>query len=252
MTAHDALHGDLLEFPLDILLRTLEVGRRTGVLQIEDGSNIWFSEGRIYLVTSPSGAPIATVLYGAGVGTADELRARLQPGNGQSALRHILNRQPEVEEALRILLHEHTLNGLFELLMPSQLRFKFEPGHHHPLGEELAEDTSALLEQARQRLDVWRRIARRIPSTSARFAMVSELPKGERARRVSADDWRFLALIDGTRTVADLIEHVGDTPFRVCSGLYRLLLEGLIVELPNRTPSSRDQEPAMAAAYASR
>lgn len=236
--SEDALHGDLHEFPLDALLHTLESSRRTGVLRIEGGSDVWFSDGRTYLVTSPSGAPIASVLYGAGAGGADDLHTMLQPGVGHSALHHILARKPGIEERLRVLLHEYMLNGLFELLVPSHRRFTFDPGRYHPLGDELAENTSALLEQARQRLDVWRRIAGRIPSTSARFAMVIELPDGARERRVSADDWRYLALANGTRTVADLIEDLGETPFRVCSVLYRLLLEGLIVELPGTVPSS--------------
>lgn len=245
--SEDALHGDLHEFPLDALLRTLEAGRRTGVLHIEGGSDVWFSDGRTYLVTSPSGAPIASVLFGAGAGSAEELQALLQPGvRRHSALHHILGHRPGIEETLRVLLHEYILNGLFELLVPSRRRFTFDPGRCHPLGDELAQETNALLEQAQQRLDVWRRIAARIPSTSARFAMVTELPDGGSQRRVSADDWRYLALANGTRTVADLIEDLGETPFRVCSVLYRLLLEGLIVELPAREqPSSRADEPSV-------
>ena len=244
--SEDALHGDLHEFPLDALLRTLETGRRTGVLHIEGGSDVWFSNGRTYLVTSPSGAPIASVLFGAGAGTAEELQALLRPGVRHSALHHILVDRPGIEKTLRVLLHEYILNGLFELLVPSRRRFTFDPGRCHPLGNELAQETSALLEQAQQRLDVWRRIAARIPSTSARFAMVTELPDQGGQRRVSVDDWRYLALANGTRTVADLIEDLGETPFRVCSVLYRLLLEGLIVELPAREPlSSRADEPSV-------
>ncbi len=242
VVSEDALHGDLHEFPLDALLQALAAGRRTGVLHVEGGSDVWFSDGWIYLVTAPSGPPVASVLYGAGAGPAQELSALLQPGGGHSALRTILGRKPEIEKTLRILLHEYMLNGLFELLVPSQLRFTFDPGQKHPLGDELAEDTVAVLEHAQRRLEIWRRIAGRIPSTSARFTIAAELPNGAGDRRISADDWRYLAMANGTRTVADLIEDLGESPFRVCSVLYRLLLEGLIVELPKATSTSRSRE----------
>lgn len=234
----DALHGDLREFPLNALLGTLESSRRTGVLQIEDGSDIWFSYGRIYLVTSPSSAPVEAVLYGAGAGPADEIRSRLKPNVTRSALQHILAHKPEMEPTLRILLHEYILNGLFELLVPSRLRFNFDPGRYHPLGDELAEDTTELLGQAQSRLDVWRRIAARIPSTSARFVMARRLPNGARDRVIDADDWLLLALLDGRRSVEDLVTTTGRTPFQVCSTLYRLLLEGLVEEPTEPTAKS--------------
>ena len=48
---------------------------------------------------------------------------------------------------------------------------------------------------------------------------------------MTADEWRYLSLLDSHRSVADVITETGESAFRVCTSLYRLLLEGLIEEV---------------------
>lgn len=213
-------------------MRSLESRKRTGTLTVAGGSEIWFSHGRVYLATTAGGSPLSAVLYGADVGALTEIEALFaMPETEATVLDQILSGRPESEPLIRRLLHEYNLNSLFELLVPTESAFTFEAERHHRLGTRLASDTGTLLAQAEHRVEIWRRIASRIPSTSASFRLTPALPDSNFERLVSADEWQYLACLNGKNTVADVITITGESAFRVCSTLYRLLLERLIEEV---------------------
>lgn len=213
-------------------MRSLESRKRTGALTLGDGSEIWFSEGRVYLASTAHGTPLSAVLYGADVGSLNDIEALFaMPDTEASALDQVLAHKPDSEPLIRRLLHEYNLNSLFELLVPTEAVFTFEAERHHRIGDRLASDTTTLLAQAEHRVEIWRRIASRIPSTSAVFRLAPTLPDSNFERLVSATEWQYLACLDGKNTVADVITMTGESAFRVCSTLYRLLLERLIDEV---------------------
>jgi hypothetical protein len=213
-------------------MRSLESRRRSGALTVAGGSEIWFADGRVYLATTGRGSSLSAVLYGADVAPLEEIEAMFaQPESAESVIDQILNERPDSEPLVRRLLHEFNLNSLFELLVPSDAVFTFENERSHRLGSRLASDTGTLLAQAEHRVDIWRSIASRIPSTTAAFRLAPSLAGGDFERVVTADEWQYLAQLDGRNTVVDVITHTGESAFRVCSTLYRLLLEGLIEEV---------------------
>lgn len=231
LASEEALQGNLRDFPLASLLRSLESRKRTGALTIDGGSEIWFSDGRVYLAATAGGSPLSAVLYGADVGSLVDIEELFAQGDAEAAvLDQVLRARPDTEPLIRRLLHEYNLNSLFELMVPSELDFSFESDRRHRLGDRLASDTSTLMAQAEHRVEIWRRIASRIPSTTARFRLASSLPDCKFERLVTADEWQYLALLNGQNTVADLITQTGESAFRVCSTLYRLLLEQLVEE----------------------
>lgn len=227
----EALQGKLSDFPLAALMRSLESRKRTGALSLANGGEIWFSDGRVYLSTVPDGPPLSAVLFGADVGTLDEIETMFADSEDRgSVLDRVLADRPEREPLIRRILHEYNLNTLFELLVPSDDAFSFESGRSHRLGDKLAVDTGNLLSQAEHRIEIWRMIASRIPSTSTTFRLATSLSDGRFERTVSADEWQYLARLDGRTSVAEVITSTGESAFRVCSTLYRLLLEGLLEE----------------------
>lgn len=228
----EALQGRLSDFPLAALMRSLESRKRTGALSLANGGEIWFSDGRVYLATTRDGSPLSAVLYGADVGTLDEIGGLFaEVDDTESVLDRVLATRPDREPLIRRLLHEYNLNTLFELLVPSDDVFSFESGRSHRLGDRLAVETGTLLAQAEHRIEIWRMIAGRIPSTSTTFRLAPTLADGRFERVVSADEWQYLARLDGRTSVAEVITSTGESAFRVCSTLYRLLLEGLIEEI---------------------
>ncbi len=229
--------GSLDVTALPALLRSLADAERTGVLRIEGGPEVWLHQGRTCLALTPTSPDLAKVLFDGDLGSPEAIAAALrQPpgadGHGPSGVDRLLAERPEAEAAVKLLIREVSLNTLFELLVPSRAGYRFEAGLVHPLGARFADDTRTLLAAARQRVEIWRRIAARIPSTAAVFVLAPELPEAQEERLVTVDEWRFLARLDGRHSVADLIAETGQSAFRVCSSLYRLLLEELITEAP--------------------
>lgn len=229
------------------MLSTVAEQELTGVLRIDAGGEIWVVGGRTCLATTLGGPDLARVLFDSGIGSAEAIAEALTPssdpadraapasgpeagGSEPSALDRLLAARPDAVPALERVLHEHSLNSLFEMLVPSQAEFRFDPGVVHPLGDRFTTDTGELVAKAQQRLEIWRRIAARIPSTSAVFSLARSLPDQLDQRLVTAEEWRFLSLLDGRNTVADIINETGESAFRVCSSLYRLLLENLVEE----------------------
>lgn len=228
--AEDVFSGTLADLPLDVVLGTLAQHAQTGVLRVdttEPASSIWVYEGRIYYVEKPGGHEAVAVLFGGGVGSIEEIEALLSRGDAVAGL---AAGGVDASSALARLLHEHNLNLLFELLVPSKASFAFEPGVLHPVGPHFAEDAAELVDQAKRRLEIWSEIASSIPNTGAIFTLSPQLPDGADERLVTADEWRYLSLLDGRRTVADVISLTQMSAFRVVSALYRMLLEGLIEE----------------------
>jgi hypothetical protein len=230
-TAEDGLDGNLGATPLPVLLSTFAGEGRSGKLEIDGGSGIWLTTGRVYLASTASSPDLAKVLYDSKVGPPEVIDAALGTrSDGTAGLDVLLAQSPEAAPTLQRLLHEYNLNSLFEMLVPSDAAFRFRSGARHPLGDRFAEDTLDLLAKAQHRVEIWRRIATRIPSTAAVFVMAERLPEEIDERVVSTDEWRFLAMLNGRNTVADVINGTGESAFRVCSTLYRFLLEDMIVE----------------------
>lgn len=228
--AEDLFSGTLAELPLDAVLASLAQHGRTGVLRVgttDPASEIWIDQGRLYYIDKPGGHEPVAVLFGGGVGSVEEIEGLLQRGDAAAGL---AAGGADQTSALGRLLHEHNLNLLFELLVPSQAAFEFEADQVHPVGPHFAEDIGELVDQAKRRLEIWAEIAGSIPNTGAIFTLAQQLPDNADERMVTADEWRYLSLLDGRRTVADVISLTQMSAFRVVSALYRMLLEGLIEE----------------------
>lgn len=223
------LQGSLATTPLPALLARVAGQRFTGALVIENRGDVWLADGRTYLATTPTSPDLSAVLADP-VSSTPSAAPPAPAGAPGVSVDDIVVQHPGVENYLRRLLHEHSLNALFEILVATDATYRIEPGVTHPIGPRFAEDTGELVAKAEQRLGIWRRIATRIPTTGAVFTLSTALPPGTEERVITADEWRFLSRLDGRNTVADIVTDTGESAFRVCSVLYRLLLEGLVVE----------------------
>ncbi len=225
--------NDIAEGAIGDALRPLAAKGFTGVLRATRSGEVvgeaWLAGGRLYLATTPSSDDLAGVAFGADVGTLGELQAMLSdPTNDATAA--LADRYPAAVPTLGRLLHEHNLTALFEMMVAGSSSFTTEPLTLHPIGPRFAESVDDLLGQAERRLMIWRDIASRIPATSIRFKLAPALPQGVEERVFNADEWRYLALIGGGRSVAELIDDTGERAFRIMTSLYRLLLEGVITD----------------------
>src|SRR5207237_8736392 len=116
-----------------------------------------------------------------------------------------------------------------------------EPG---PDDVGVALGVEPIVNDARGRLDSWDHACRVIPSPETVLA----LPVAVRDDpHVSRGEWALLALVDGRRTVADLVALAGRGDFAVVSQLAALVERGLLTV---RTPDSEEGALALARRHA--
>jgi hypothetical protein len=218
------------------VLRQLAERRASGLLRIGAVGEVWLDEGRVYLANGPESPPLFEVLYAADIADPERLRVMCDEADrgGGTVLDRLAAVDPGSQARVRRMLYEHVQAALFELMVPSTEPLEFEAGAHHVLGARFGQPADELLDVVQRRVELWRRIAELIPSTASRFRLSGRLPSGRAELVVTADEWPFVALLDGRRTVAELITETGDSAFRVCSLLYRLLLEGVIEPVEGR------------------
>jgi hypothetical protein len=127
--------------------------------------------------------------------------------------------------AARDLATEQASDAVFELLRWPNGEFAFVMDEADPddVGASIAvEDVVA---EANRRLAAWQELADSVPSLDAVVSIVAT-PTAEPA--FSREEWALLSLVNGTRTVGDLVSLAGTGEFVVASALAHLAERGLV------------------------
>lgn len=131
--------------------------------------------------------------------------------------------------------------AVYALAIWSRGDFKFEPGiatEHRTISKS---NTNLLMEAAR-RLDEWRVLSKKIPSTE----MVPEFVVQENREgqiNLNTSEWLILSKIDGARSIKQIAQHSGLSVFDAAKILYGLIATGLIrlresANTPNAAPKA--------------
>ena len=127
--------------------------------------------------------------------------------------------------AARELASEQAADAVFELLRWPNGEFAFVMDEEDPddVGASLAvEDVVA---EANRRLSAWQELEDSVPSLDAVVSVVAA-PAAEPA--FSREEWGLMALVNGTRTVSDLVALAGTGEFVVVAALAALAERGLV------------------------
>jgi hypothetical protein len=116
--------------------------------------------------------------------------------------------------------------AVFALAIWNQGEFRFEPGVATDARTITKNNTNLLMEAAR-RLDEWRVLSKKIPSTDSipEFAV---LENREGQINLNTSEWMILAKIDGRRSIKTIATGSGLSVFDVSKILYGLITTGLI------------------------
>jgi hypothetical protein len=137
--------------------------------------------------------------------------------------------------------------AVYALAMWSQGDFRFDPGVASELRTISKTNTNLLMEAAR-RLDEWRVLSKKIPSTD----MVPEFVIQEHRDgqiNLNTSEWLILSKIDGHRSVKEIAAATRLTAFDAAKILYGLVATGLIRLRPAAAGSSSgNAAPAKSAA----
>ncbi|HEV2146134.1 MAG TPA: DUF4388 domain-containing protein [Longimicrobiaceae bacterium] len=237
-----AIKGSLKEASLPDVLQLLAMGQKTGCLSVTDRSNFgytYFDRGRItYASIVNRRDRLGDLLVKNGLLAPAVLAAAVeeQVRDPQTRLGEILIRRgaitrEQLEQYIRVQIEE----AVYYLFTWSQGSFYFEAEQRPPEGAMLVSinPENLLLEGAR-RIDEWSLIEKKISSLDLIFEM-------DRARPMDGVDLtdeqrKIVPLVDGKRTVHEVVEESGLVEFDVGKALFGLIQAGFAHPVGLRRP----------------
>jgi hypothetical protein len=144
--------------------------------------------------------------------------------------------------------------AVYALAIWSQGDFRFDPGASTQLRTISKSNTNLLMEAAR-RLDEWRVLSKKIPSTDlVPEFMVQENREGQ--INLNTSEWLILSKIDARRSIKAIAAACGLSVFDAAKILYGLIATGLIrlrdAGAPGAAPARPSPKPAAAPQPAAR
>jgi hypothetical protein len=226
------LEGTLDAFSLPDIFQLLSYTKKTGALHLHRGDRhgvVHLRGGAVTGARSDVGRQeLGRRLVGSGLVDDEALASAAeqiaeQPGSG---LARLLVEKAGLDPAhVAGLAAEQATDAVFDLLRWSDGDFSFVVDEPDPddLGASLPVD--AVVEEGRRRLALWGSLVESVPAPAA-VLRLHPVPPADPT--VSRDEWSLLSLVDGHRTVADLVALAGRGEYAVVSLLAGLVACGLL------------------------
>ncbi|MDQ1665945.1 MAG: hypothetical protein QOH75_1976, partial [Actinomycetota bacterium] len=226
------LEGSLDAFSLPDIFQLLSFTKKTGGLHLaSDGSDgaVFFAGGQVTGASADSSRqPLARRLIGAGVVDDDALSAavdRASQGGSVGIAKALLEQQAIDADLLKQAAIDQAVDAVFDLLRWRVGDFVFVVDEPNPDEVGVALSVESVLADVESRSDTWEAASQVVPSPKAVLAMPVVLPADP---SVSREEWSLLALVDGRRTVGELVDLTGSGQYAVVSTLAGLVTRGLL------------------------
>jgi hypothetical protein len=226
------LEGTLDAFSLPDIFQLLSYTKKTGTLHLHRQDRhgvVHLRDGAVTGARSDvTRQELGRRLVGSGLVDDEALASAAEqiaeePGSG---LARLLAEKASLDAALVAgLAAEQATDAVFDLLRWPDGEFSFFVDEADPddLGARLP--LEAVVEEGRRRLQLWGSLVESVPAPDA-VLRLHPAPPADPA--VSRDEWALLALVDGHRTVADLVALAGRGEYAVVSALAALVARGLL------------------------
>lgn len=228
------LKGSLDAFGLPDVFALLAMTAKSGALRLHRTGNVrrdgivWFHEGRVTGASANCARQgLVRRLVGSGTVSDDALEAAVRSAaSGTIGVARALVEAGAVEgDLVREAAVDQAVDAVFDLGRWDDGEFGFEPGATNIDDVGLALEHSWLIAEATSRRAAWDELREAIPGDDPRLALpvaVDEDPT------VTREEWALLAMIDGHRSVSDLVELTGAGEFAVTTVLAGLARRGLL------------------------
>jgi tetratricopeptide (TPR) repeat protein len=234
-----AIEGALQDVALADICQLLSMGMKTGCLSLTDRSNfgyVYFEKGRV-IYASVLNRPdrLGELLVRNNVITRAQLSAAMEAQGQEKGLRlgELLVRTGALnEEQLQRYISLQIEEAVYHLFTWNQGSFHFDTDQKPDEGVFLVNiSPDALLMEGARRVDEWSLLQKKIPSMDVVFAM--EKQPGPEVE-LTDEQKKLIPLVDGERTVADLVHESGMVEFEVAKALYGLIQPGFAVRAGQR------------------
>lgn len=226
------LEGSLDAFSLPDIFQLLSFTKKSGGLHLaSNGSDgvVFFAGGQVTGASADSSRqPLARRLIGAGAVDDEALAAaidRASQGDSVGVVKALLENHSVDADLLRHAATDQSVDAVFDLLRWREGDFVFVVDETNPDDVDVAIAVEKVLSDVESRSDTWESVSAVVPSPRALLVMPVVLPADP---AVSREEWSLLALVDGRRTVGELVDLTGSGQYAVVSTLAGLVKRGLL------------------------
>jgi hypothetical protein len=236
-----SLSGDITDFDLADVIQLIGRNRKTGKLIVSGGRNfvtIYFKNGQaVFSGPAHQRDHLGNILVRRGIVSREDVEAALAVQRtlrkkGQNirigsilAARGKISRKT-LEHLIRIQIEETVTAALSE----TDGRFEFIPEMELENGDLLvAVDPEWIILETSRQLDEWEVVGRKAPARDAIFAINPD-PETTSTTNLDLDAWRVVSLVNGVRTVEEVVNRAGMSRLDALQTLSRLIELRVVVE----------------------
>ena len=237
------LQGSLTSFKLPDVLSLLRNGKKSGTLMLTGSghtSYVLFSNGSLVFAGSDQEKlRLGAILVRKKRITREEWQhidgvMRSHGGRfGQIAIANGILTDDELNEFLKVQVSE----VVYDAFVWTEGTFRFNEDLQLPdYAVTISIDLSNLIMEGARRIEEWEQCIKLLPDDNVVFRVVTT-PKDDKIT-LTADEWKVLFMINGQRSLAELVAEVEDDAMAVYRIIYGLYANHLIE--PTAAPSSSD------------
>ena len=238
-----SLKGNLETFFLNSILQLLSDDQKTGVLQVNNRQKevkIYFQNGDIvYATGSQRENRLGYHLQSKGTISREKLHECLESGQKEKkALGKVLVEKGYITtEKLEKIIHDQIEEIIFDLFIWEKGDFEYKDAKLNLQSMVVTKlNVVGVLLEASRRIDEMSILRKNIPNDKIIFRTAENVQDNTEIK-LNANEWKALRLIDGARSVRQLIDESGFDEFLSYKTLYSLLSSGLIEKSPAQAPA---------------
>jgi hypothetical protein len=226
------LEGTLDAFSLPDIFSLLSMTKKTGGLHLRRSSAhgaVWFADGMITGGASDlDRQSLARRIAGSGRVPDEALTAAVTHVRlgGDAGIARVLRDADAIDEGiLHSLVTEQITDAVFDLMRWSEGSFAFVVDEPNRDGVGVSCSAEDVVTEARRRLDIWASLDAAVVDPDATLTIALEL---ESEPQVSTDEWSLIAMVDGQRSIGEIVDLCGRGEYAVTVSLADLVSRKLL------------------------
>jgi hypothetical protein len=241
--AEVVLQGSLASFKLPDVLTFLNMARQTGTLIVSSGgqtTRATFTNGAlVYAVSDQAKLRLSAILLRTktiSLNQYERIDALMRTEGGlfgQLAIQQGVMTEEQLRDYLKVQVSEVFYDTFVWATGVFSFTHEFDLP---PWAVTITVDLSNLIMEGARRIKEWEQCVALLPDSGAVFRVVSA-PKDDKIT-LSNNEWKILFLINGQRTLADLVRDAEEDRMHVYRVVYGLLANKLIEPVQRPTPAN--------------
>ena len=228
------LNGDFEGLTLSSILQLLCNDQKTGVLTVscdKEESKVFFEQGTIiYASASSEESRLGFLMRNDGIISAKQLQKCLALGReNKRYLGKILVDKDYISlDTLKKYVTKQVETILYNLVLWKKGKFEYKEAKSNLKGMIVTQlNPMKLILEASRRIDELSVLRECIPSDNLVFQMSGKVQSKEEIK-LNANEWRILSLVDGTRSVRQIIKQSTYDEFAVYKIFFSMISSGLV------------------------